>query len=616
MIRSFFSGLWQGITATKNAVGNLLFVLLAVIIIVAIFSEEGVTIENGTALVINPSGIVVEQKQIVDPLAGFLSGYETEETETALRDITDAIVSAADDDRISALILDLDSMEAGLSKLEDIAASIKVFKQSGKPVLAYSYGYSQAQYYIASMADEVYLNSSSYPVFSGVFLPGIGTYPLYFKSALDKLNIQFNVYKVGTFKSAVEPYMRDDMSDEAKLANKDWLDALWTNYRAHVIEHRGISENSFDIYTNQYDQLLTGTQGDGNQLALEQNLVDGLLSESEWHNRVGEIVGMDGDYFKGTGFRSYLSSIRPPIPVTNPTMDKIAIVTASGVILDGQQPPGDIGSATTVEMLDQARLDSSVKAVVMRLDSPGGSATAAEEIRQALLRVQAEGKPVVISMGSYAASGGYWIAAPANKIFANNNTITGSIGTFLTFPTLKGAAGDLGVFSDGVGTTSLSGALNPLADVPAVLDNVLTQSINHTYERFIGLVADGRDLTREQADTLAQGRVWSAKSALDHGLIDAIGSLEDAIDSAALLADVGQYEILHVEQPLSPRERILQQLMNSSLRTLHSALGGPEWFSGTAFSTLRGLSTNLETILSMAKERHVYAQCLECEVRL
>lgn len=614
MIRSFFSGLWQGITATKNAVGNLLFILVAVLIIVAIFSEDSASIPTGSALVINPTGTVVEQKQIIDPIAGFLSGYETEESETALRDITEAIDSGAVDERISALVLDLDGMQgAGLSKLEDIAASIENFKYSGKPVLAYSSGYSQGQYYLASMADEVYLKRSSFPVLSGVFLPGIGTYPLYFKSALDKLNIQFEVYKVGTYKSAIEPYTRDNMSDEAKLANRDWLDALWTNYRAHITEQRGISDNSFDVYTNQYDQLLAGTAGDGNQLAFEQDLIDGLLSESEWRVRVSEIVGSDGDTYKRTGFRSYLSLTRPPIPVVNPTTNKIAVVTASGTILDGQQPPGDIGSATAVKMIEQARLDSSVKALVVRVDSPGGSATAAEEIRQALLQVQADGKPVVISMGSYAASGGYWISASANKIFANTNTITGSIGTFITFPNLKNAAGDLGIFSDGVGTTKLSGALNPLGEVPEVFDNIIKHSINHTYDRFISLVADGRDLSKEQADTLAQGRVWSANRALEHGLIDAIGSLEDAIDSAALLADVGQYDVLYVEQALSPRERILQQIMNSSLRSLHAAMGTPTWLS--SMTNLQRIGNQLESLLNMAQSKDVYVQCVECEVR-
>jgi protease-4 len=617
MIRSFFSGLWKGLTATKNAIGNLFLLAVVIVVLVVIFSDDTVNIENHTALVINPSGIVVEQKQLVDPIAGLLSGYETEETETALRDITDAIESAANDSRISALVLRLDRMQgAGLSKLEDVARSIEAFKLSGKPVLAFGAAYSQGQYYLASMADEVYINSSSYPVFSGVFLPGIGTYPLYFKSALDKLKVQFNVYKVGTFKSAVEPYQRDNMSEEAKLANLTWLDALWANYRKHITEQRQISNESFDSYTNEYDQLLAAVAGDGNQLALQQDLIDGLLSETEWRQRMSEVVGADGDDYKKTGFRSYLRIIRPPIPVVNPTSDKIAVVTASGVILNGSQPPGDIGSTNAVQMIEQARQDSSVKALVLRVDSPGGSATAAEEIRQALVNVQADGKPVVVSMSSYAASGGYWISATANKIFANTNTLTGSIGTFLTFPTLKEAAGEFGLYSDGVGTTSLSGALNPLADVPAVLDNILKQSINHSYKQFIELVAEGRDLSYEQADALAQGRVWSADYAVEHGLVDAIGSLEDAIDSAALLADVAQYDVLFVEPPLSPRERILQQLMNSSLRTLHTALGGGSWLPSSAFSGLTRFSQDIESLLRMSQQQDVYAHCLDCEVRI
>lgn len=616
MFKRFFSGLWQIITATKNAVGNLFFLAIIAFILFAIFSDNGETLQSDTALVISPSGVVVEQKQIVDPIAGFLSGYETEETETALRDIIEAIDQARTDDRISALVLDLDRMQAGLSKLEDIASSISRFKTSGKPVLAFGKSYSQSQYYLASMADETYLDASSFPVFGGVFLPGLGTYPLYFSSALEKLNIQYNVYKVGTFKSAVEPFTRDSMSEEAKLANRDWLDALWRNYRDHITEHRQISPSSFDRYTNTYDELLTEQQGNGNELALSQGLIDGLLSVPDWRKRMAELTTTDGDSYRQIDFRRYLALTRPPIPVVNPTTNKVAVVTASGTILNGHQPPGDIGSRTAVEMIRQAKTDTSVKALVLRVDSPGGSATAAEEIRQEILQVQAEGKPVVVSMGSYAASGGYWIAAPANKIFANKNTLTGSIGTFLTFPTLKNAANQLGVYSDGVGTTTLSGALNPLADVPDSLDNILRVSIKHTYSKFINLVADGRDITAEQADTLAQGRVWAANRALEHGLIDAIGSLDDAIDSAALLADVGQYDVLYIEQPLSPRERIMQQILNSSLKAVADHIGDSHLFTSGSFGDLTLISARFKTLLAMSKTPDVYAQCMECEVNL
>ncbi len=616
MFKRFFSGLWQVITATKNAIGNFIFLAIVAFILIAIFSDDTETLQKSTALVISPSGVVVEQKQIVDPIAGFLSGYEAEETETALRDITEAIDNARSDDRISALVLDLDRMQAGLSKLEDIASSITRFKTSGKPVLAFGKSYSQSQYYLASMADETYLDASSFPVFSGVFLPGLGTYPLYFSSALEKLNIQYNVYKVGNFKSAVEPFTRDSMSDEAKLANRDWLDALWQNYRDHVTEQRQISPNSFDRFTNNYDELLTDQQGNGNELALSQDLIDGLLSVTEWRDRVSEFTTRDGETFRQIDFRQYLAVTRPPIPVVNPTTHKIAVVTASGTILNGHQPPGDIGSRNAVEMIQQAKTDSSVKALVLRIDSPGGSATAAEEIRQAVIQIQAEGKPVVVSMGSYAASGGYWIAAPANKIFANQNTLTGSIGTFMTFPTFKKAANELGIYSDGVGTTTLSGALNPLAEVPETLDNILRQSVQHTYSQFINLVAEGRDITAEQADTLAQGRVWGADRALEHGLIDAIGSLDDAIDSAALLADIGQYDVLYIEQPLSPRERIMQQLLNSTLKVVADNLGHVNLLDSGSLGSMMSIGSQLKTLIQMSKTSDVYAQCMECELTL
>tara|TARA_R110002072_G_scaffold3830_9_gene27443 strand:- start:6078 stop:7928 length:1851 start_codon:yes stop_codon:yes gene_type:complete len=616
MIRRIFSGLWQAITVTKNALGNIIFLLLLVLILTGIFSGETQTFPESSALVIDPSGTIVEQKQIIDPVARLLLGDNNDQTETALHDITDAIEAAAKDNRVTALVLRLDHLQgAGLSKLEDIGRSITEFKSTGKPVFAFGSGYSQSQYYLASMADKIYLDDSSYPVFGGVFLPGFGAYPIYYKSALDKLNIQFNVYKVGTYKGAVEPYMRDDMSDASKLANLAWLDALWANYRTHITEHRAISETNFDTFTNEYDQLLAGTNGDGNLLAVQQGLVDDLLNLQEWQDLVGDIVGKEDETFNQVNFRDYLEVIRPPIPVLNPTSNKIAIVTASGTILNGEQPPGDIGSTTTVEMIDRARMDQSVKAIVLRVDSPGGSATAAEEIRQALVHVQKDGKPVVVSMGSYAASGGYWISASSNKIFANANTLTGSIGTFLTFPSVKTAANNLGVHSDGVGTTKLSNLLNPLEDVPTALDNILQQSINNTYRRFISLVADGRDMSLEQADTVAQGRVWAAQDALDHGLIDAIGSMDDAIDSAALLADVGSYDIWHVQPPLSFRDQILERIANSSVNTMHDLVGSSTFGLGASrlFSLLK---TEAQTLIDMSQQPGVYVQCLDCQLSL
>jgi protease-4 len=614
MIRRLFSGLWQAVTVTKNALGNIIFLLLLGIIITAMFTGETDVMPDSTALVIDPSGVIVEQKELIDPFSRFILGDDSDQTETALRDIKDAIEEGADDDRITALVLRLDRIQgAGLSKLEDIARSITLFKETGKPVFAFGGGYSQGQYYLASMADEVYLDKSSYPVFSGVFLPGFGVYPVYFKSALDKLNIKFNVYKVGTYKGAVEPYLRDDMSEASKLANLTWLDALWANYRTHITGQRGMSETSFAAYTNQYNELLAASNGDGNQLAIQHGLVDDLLSNEEWQTRVSDIVGKQGDTFSQTNFRQYLTMIRPPVPIINPATNKIAIITASGTILDGNQPPGEIGSTTTVEMINRAHQDHSVKAIVLRVDSPGGSATASEEIRQALVRVQKDGKPVVVSMGSYAASGGYWISASSNKIFANANTLTGSIGTFLTFPSVKIAANNLGVYSDGVGTTKMTNLLNPLEDVPDILDDILQQSINNTYKRFVSLVAEGREMTFEQADTVAQGRVWAAKDALDHGLIDAIGSMEDAIASAALLADVGSYDIWHVKPPLSLRDQFLQQVANS--KTVDSLIG-PSSIGVSSSRLLSLIKSEFETLLNMSQQPGVYVQCIYCKISL
>ena len=613
MFGSFLSRFWQAVTATKNAIGNLLLIAFVIFILVSIFSVESESIPDSTALVINPTGVIVEQLQVVDPVSKFLSGYANENAETSLKDILDAIDAGAEDERIKLLVLNLDKLRgAGLSKLEEIGQRIDQFKQTGKPVYAFGDGFNQSQYFLASHADKVYINESSFGIYSGVFLTGIGTYPTYFKSALEKLKIKFNVYRVGNFKSAVEPYLRDNMSDDAKLSNKAWLNNLWHEYRSVVAHYRDISVDSFNRYTDTYDELLAAA-GDPATLAIQYGLVDDTLSIDEWYQTVNDVLGISDkeEGYEAVGFRGYLTQVRPAIPVVNPSSSKVAVITASGVIYDGERPPGEIGSDTLSQLINQARLDDSVKALVLRVDSPGGSASASEKIRQALLRTRAAGKPVVVSMGSYAASGGYWIAAPANKIFATQTTITGSIGTFMSFPTLEDAAANFGIYSDGVGTTPLSGSLNMLKDVNPMLDNILQQSVNSTYARFIGLVAEGRELTTEQVDTLGQGRVWAATDALDHGLIDAIGGIEDAVASAALLADLTNYEVLYVEPTMSAKDRFLQELLNNTLLKIHTLAGG---FSFNQLFVPQQLGHQVQELMRMSQSPGLYIQCLECKV--
>ncbi|MCB1692740.1 MAG: signal peptide peptidase SppA, partial [Pseudomonadales bacterium] len=492
---SFLRALWQGITTVRRAVTNIIFLAIVIFIVVAIISNETASVPEKTALVINPTGVIVEQKHPVDPFARLTQG-EDKEAETLLRDITDAIDAGAEDKRVKVLVLDLEGLAgAPMSMLLEIGQSLDHFKQTGKPVYAFGSSYSQSQYLLAAHASQVYLDKHAVPALPSVFLTGIGVYPTFFKSALDRFKVKFHIFRVGEFKSAVEPYLRDDMSEEARAETRDWVDSLWDSYARTVTHERGITAEAFDRYTNRYDVLLDGAKGDSASLAVSEGLVDEQITQEVFRERLLDLVGEHDGNPNALGFREYLGITRPPIPVVNPTSKKIAVIVAKGTILDGEQPPGDIGAESLSRLIEQARKDKTVKGVVLRIDSPGGSASAAERIRSELALLQDDGKPVVVSMSGYAASGGYWVSATANRIFAEETTITGSIGTFLLFPTFGEALGEFGIHSDGIGTTTLSGSTDPLLPLNPVMERLLQQGIRNTYDNFLAIVAEGRGMT-------------------------------------------------------------------------------------------------------------------------
>jgi len=607
-------GIWRSITAIKNFVGNLLFLSIVVVVLVVIFSQtEQLFVPNSAAMIVNPTGTIVEQRRAIDPLASILGSTGEQESETLLSDITSAIGAASTDNRIKMLVLELSGMQgASMSQLQEIGTQLDNFKAAGKLIFAYADSYSQSQYYLAAHADHLFLNKQSFQVFGGVFMTGMGVYPTYFKSALDKLKVQFHIFKVGTYKGAVEPFLRDDMSAEAKEANLGWLQVLWQQYLERVADLRDLTPDTLNQHINTYDKLLDGVGGDAGRLAVQQGLVDEQINRKQWLDRVHAVVGSDiasdsDEDFSRISFSDYLLATRPPIVVSNPSSDKIAVITAKGNILDGDQPAGSIGSDSMAELIKRAREDETVKALVVRIDSPGGSASASEHIRYELELAQQEGKPVVVSMGTYAASGGYWIAATADKIFASTTTITGSIGTFLLFPTIEQSLAELGVYTDGVGTTTLSGALNPLQAINPTLEKVLTQSINHTYAQFIGLVARGRNMTPEAVDSVAQGRVWAGSTALDLGLIDAIGNLDDAVRAAASIADITDFETLYLEKPLTPRERLISELMKGGTEAMASLIGHSSLQLALPFTQ------QIKELHHMSQNPGLYLQCLECQ---
>ncbi|MEJ2219908.1 MAG: signal peptide peptidase SppA, partial [Desulfobacterales bacterium] len=556
IIRRFLSSFWNSISVLRRIVGNVLFLLLIIFFIAIVFFDGGEDVPDGAALILSPEGNIVEQ-QTESMLASDIFGDAARE-ETVLRDIIDVIDFAKDDERIEVLVLDLRKMrKAGLSKLQSIGTALDRFSDSGKQIFAFGDYFNQQHYYLAAHADRLYLNPMG-----AVMLHGFGLYRKYYKTALDKLQIQFHVFKVGTYKSALEPVLRDSMSDYAKEANIAWLTVLWDFYKADVASKRRFQPQDLDDFINNYPDHLAASEGDAALMALNLGLVDELKTRDEVRRELIERLGPDKDglTFKQIDFDQYLNHIRPDLMKSHPARDKVGIIVASGIIMDGEQPSGRIGGDTMADLLVRAREDENVKAVVVRIDSGGGSATASEIISREIELTHQAGKPVFVSMGSIAASGGYWIAAPADQIWATPTTITGSIGIFGAFPTFEKSLKSLGITSDGVGTTKLSDAFDPSRPLNDLVAQSMNQVIEQGYRRFIQRVAEGRNMQPEAVEKIAQGRVWAGITAKSLGLVDKIGSLQDTIDAVAETAGLDDYEITYIAQPLTTRELLIKRL--------------------------------------------------------
>lgn len=582
IIKRILSSLWRVLSFTRSLVVNLVFFVLLFAFIGVILSsdEEQLQVPEKTALVLNLVGDVVEQKHEVDPMEAFLTEameQKNDKQEILLNDIIDVIGKAKNDDRVEILVLQLQGLnKAGLTKLQDIAVAIEDFKTSGKQVIALGDQYSQDQYYLASTANNIWLNPQGF-----MLLDGYGRYNMYFKSALEKLAINQHIFRVGTFKSAVEPFIRDDMSDAAKEANKLWLTDLWMQYKEDVAKRRGFGVENFDENIDDLVAKFSAADSSFANYALNNNWVDQLKSRQEMRTELIELVGKNkkGDSYSHIGYKDYLvattSALEQSVELAGPVGDKVAIIVAKGTILDGIQKPGTIGGDSTAKLLRQARNNDDVKAVVLRVDSPGGSAYASEIIRQEVELLKKAGKPVVASMGTYAASGGYWISAPADKIYAAPSTITGSIGIFGMMMTFEDSLSKIGVYTDGVGTTDMAG-FGPTQALTPGMANLFQLSINKGYQDFIQLVATNRNMTTAEVDAIAQGRVWSGKKAKELGLVDELGNLTDAVVAAATLANLAQYDTLLIEKEQSSRNKIIQQLLGSSLSVVNLFTTAPE----------------------------------------
>ncbi len=602
-------GLWRLLDGARRVAVNLLFLLIVVIVLVSISSRPLLEVPKGSALVLTPTGALVDQLSFIDPLTS-LVGRDELPPETLQADLIRAIDGAATDERISMLVLQLDGLQAaGLSKLQELAQALSRFRASGKPIVAVGDSFSQDQYWLAAQADQLFVNPMG-----TVLLQGYGVYPHYFRDALDKLSIDFHVFRVGTYKAAVEPLMRNDMSAASKENNRRWLDALWRQYREGVTERRGIAPGQFDSYVNEVDRVLAEHGGDAARAALAFGLVDGIKSRDEVNRWLVERVGADEDgLFRGIDHRDYLAATRHlRVPVVG--SDTVGLIVAQGMILDGEQHPGQIGGDTLAALIRQAREQERIKALVLRVDSEGGSAFASEIIRQELLAFRATGRPVVVSMGSVAASGGYWISANADQVWATPATITGSIGIFGAFPTAERALERLGIHSDGVGTTAVADAFRIDRPLDPVVARAIQSSIEHGYRQFLGVVAEGRELSVERVDEIGQGRVWAGSEALDIDLVDHLGTLHDALRAAEQLAGLAPGEPQLIEPALTPQQRLLQQLVaGTSALLARGAERSPLALAARALPP--GLVRELGWVGRLNDPRATYLLCSGC-VRL
>ncbi len=604
------AGIWRGLDRLRRVLHLIVLLTLFMLIVVSAFGGR-VFIPRTAALVIAPRGVLVDQLSGDALQRAIARAQGAPLQETLLRDITDALRAARDDERIKSVVLDLDAMTgAGLSKLQEIAAELERFKESGKPVIAIGDGFTRDQYFLAAHADDVYMHPMGLVLVDGYsrFLP-------YFKSLLDKLYVDYNVWTVGEYKSFVEPITRDDMSPQDEEASKVFLDALWGAYTADVTAARGLAASALQRYADQFVTLLGEAGGDTARLALDYGLVDELLTRDAMRERIREAIGEEEqsgrppDVYSEVSLDTYVTWLRTEA-VAELQPNKIAVVVASGTILDGAQLPGTIGGDSTSDLIRRARADMAVKALVLRVDSGGGSAFASDVILRELVRFQETDRPVVVSMGSVAASGGYWIAMGADEIWASPTTLTGSIGVGVAIPTFPRTLDRIGIHVDGVGTTELAGALDVTRPLSDSMRGYLDLSVRHTYADFVAKVAAHRERSVEEIESAAQGRVWTGADALSRGLVDKLGGLPAAIESAAELAGLesGSYTLDYVEQELGFTERLILEMTAKAVATTDRLFGLPRWPA----SVTQALETALEPLAFIDRlndPRGIYAYC-------
>ncbi|KDX48598.1 signal peptide peptidase SppA [Escherichia coli] len=607
-IAGFFKWTWRLLNFVREMVLNLFFIFLVLVgvgIWMQVSGGDSKEAASRGALLLDISGVIVDKpdsSQRFSKLSRQLLGASSDRLqENSLFDIVNTIRQAKDDRNITGIVMDLKNFAGGdQPSMQYIGKALKEFRDSGKPVYAVGENYSQGQYYLASFANKIWLSPQGV-----VDLHGFATNGLYYKSLLDKLKVSTHVFRVGTYKSAVEPFIRDDMSPAAREADSRWIGELWQNYLNTVAANRQIPAQQVFPGAQGLLEGLTKTGGDTAKYALENKLVDALASSAEIEKALTKEFGWSktDKHYRAISYYDY--ALKTPAD----TGDSIGVVFANGAIMDGEETQGNVGGDTTAAQIRDARLDPKVKAIVLRVNSPGGSVTASEVIRAELAAARAAGKPVVVSMGGMAASGGYWISTPANYIVANPSTLTGSIGIFGVITTVENSLDSIGVHTDGVSTS-------PLADVsitralPPEAQQMMQLSIENGYKRFITLVADARHSTPEQIDKIAQGHVWTGQDAKANGLVDSLGDFDDAVAKAAELAKVKQWHLeYYVDEPT-----FFDKVMDNMSGSVRAML--PDTFQAMLPAPLASVASTVKSesdkLAAFNDPQNRYAFCLTC----
>jgi protease-4 len=602
--------IWSGLDGLRKVL-HLLLLLALFGILWGAFSRPIPFVPDKAALVIDPRGPIVEQLT-GDPLERAIAEIVNQRpSQTLLRDLVGAIEAAAGDDRISSLYLDVGGLErGGLAKLQEIAAAIDGFRATGKPVVAFGAYYGQGQYYLAAHADEIYLDPMG-----AVFIDGFANYGTFFKDALDKLSIDVNIFRAGEYKSAVERFNRNDMSPAEREESLAWLNTVWGIYKSDVARAREFDASVLQNYADQAPDALRRAGGDSAKMALDAGLVTSLKGRFAVEQRLAQITGPDEDAhsFVGVDLASYLANVDSQRALSPGSRQKIGVIVASGDIVSGEQPPGMTGSDTLAAQLRDALFDESIKAVVLRIDSPGGSVFASEVIRREVQALREAGKPVVASMSSLAASGGYYIAMDADRIVASPATLTGSIGVFVMVPTIQRSLERLGVHTDGVGTTALSGDLRldrPMGDASK---DLLQQGVQHAYDDFIARVAKARKQPVEAIDAVAQGRVWAGADAKRIGLVDELGGTGAAVEAAAKLAKLGDdFEVEHLDAEVSLGDALGLRIRVALARIVAPLL--PQGAFPALPAVLSPLLAEAQRLARLKDPGSLYAYCLACSI--